>query len=218
VSTTTDGDTEPTEGLSDADTDTDGTEPEAPPEPVAARAPRRTLALVLAGFAVIVIILLAVALVTQRGQTDDLQAEIDQRDAIAATAGGAAEALLTYDYEDIDGTLERIQSFTGGDFADTFEEIFNTVQVPVITDLQAKATAEVQFVYVSDIDSEGVARAVVVVNQTVQSTAGTRRLSNAYVQLELVRHGDRWVIESVPVNLSAQGESLTPPGGEAPAG
>ncbi|MGH9274568.1 MAG: hypothetical protein ACRDZU_07970 [Acidimicrobiales bacterium] len=206
MSSTTDGETEQTDA---------GSPPEAAAAP---EAPRRTLALVLAVLAAIVIVLLAVALVSQVGRGDDLQTELDERDAIAATAGGAAEALLTYDYEDIDGTLERIQAYTGGDFSDTFEEIFNTVQVPVITDLQAKATAEVQFVYVSDIDSEGVARAVVVVNQTVQSTAGTRRLSNAYVQMELVRRGDRWVIESVPVNLSAQDESLTPPGGEAPAG
>ena len=159
-------------------------------------------------------VLAAGMLVAQTSKLDDRDAEVDEREEVEATAAAVAEAILSYDYNDIEGSLDRVEEHIGGEFADVYAETFRSVQVPVITQLQAVATAEVQLVYVTAVD-EGTAHAIVLVDQTVQSTAGLRTLTGTYLQLDLVERDGRWVVESIPLRISSQNETLTPiPGAE----
>ena len=47
------------------------------------------------------------------------------------------------------------------------------------------------------------------VDQTVQSTAGLRTLTGTYLQMDLVKRDGRWMVEAIPLRISSRNETLT---------
>ncbi len=151
--------------------------------------------------------LVAVA-VLQTIRVADRDEQLDERRAVAAAAGAVAEAILSYDYTDTEASLARLQQHIGGDFEEFYVEIFRTVQVPMITQLEAVATAVVNDTYVTEVDGDS-AKAVVLVDQSVQSTAGLRTLTGTFLQMELTKRDGRWIVEEIPLRISSSNETLT---------
>ena len=151
--------------------------------------------------------LVAVA-VLQTIRVADRDEQLDERRAVAAAAGAVAEAILSYDYTDTEGSLERLHEHIGGEFEEVYDETFRAVQVPLITQLEAVATAVVNDTYVTEVDGD-TAKAIVLVDQTVQSTAGLRTLTGTFLQMELVKRDGRWIVEEIPLRISSRNETVT---------
>jgi Mce-associated membrane protein len=153
----------------------------------------------------------------------DQAAQRDQeRQEVRASAAEFGVALLSYDHTKLQDARHRVLDLASDDFAKTYDEAFTGGLEGVISKLKADATAEVQSVYLEKIE-EGTAKAVVVVDSEVHSTAGTRRVRGSYLDMKLVRRGGEWKVTDV-TSVGAANESMTDPqgnqqtpGGDAPA-
>ncbi len=199
-------------------------EPDAPDEPnerdtavdlrKAPPGPGRRGRLVTLGAALGISALVAVAVlqtIRVADRSDQLEARdaaLAERQAVAVAAGAVAEAILSYDYTDTDGSLERLHEHIGGEFEEVYDETFRAVQVPLITQLEAVATAVVNDAYVTEVDGD-TAKAIVLVDQTVQSTAGLRTLTGTFLQMELVKRDGQWIVEEIPLRISSRNETVT---------
>ncbi|MEU5987428.1 hypothetical protein ABZ806_00465 [Spirillospora sp. NPDC047418] len=154
----------------------------------------------------------------------DQAAQRDQeRQEVRASAAEFGVALLSYDHTKLQDARHRVLDLASDDFAKTYDEAFTGGLEGVISKLKADATAEVQAVYLEKIE-EGTAKAVVVVDSEVHSTAGTRRVRGSYLDMKLVRRGGEWKVTDVTSVGAAnesmvdpQGNQQTAPGDTAPA-
>ncbi|MBW8487356.1 hypothetical protein [Actinomadura parmotrematis] len=135
-----------------------------------------------------------------------------ERRAVKASAAEFGQALLSYDHTRLQAARNRVLALTSDDFAKTYDEAFTGGLEGVITRLKADATATVRTVYLGDID-DGTARAVVVMDSEVHSTAGTRRVLGSYLDMTLTRHGGAWRVTDV-TSVGAANESMTDPQGK----
>ncbi|XRQ12214.1 hypothetical protein ACN3XK_15350 [Actinomadura welshii] len=143
----------------------------------------------------------------------DQAAERDaERRAVRASAAEFGEALLSYDHTKLQEARNRVLGLASDDFAETYDEAFTGGLEGVITKLKADATATVRTVYLGEIES-GTAKAVVVMDSEVHSTAGTRRVLGSYLDMRLTRRGDEWKITEV-TSVGAANETMTNPDGE----
>jgi Mce-associated membrane protein len=110
--------------------------------------------------------------------------------------------------------LNKARSTVLGMATDTFAQNYTTAFTnglsAAITQLQAKSTATVRKVYVSDVNGNN-AEAVVTIDSEVHSTAGTRQVVGSYLDLTLLRQGGRWKVNQV-TSIAASSNNLTPNG------
>ncbi|MFC5751443.1 hypothetical protein [Actinomadura rugatobispora] len=137
--------------------------------------------------------------------------EGDRRD-VRARAGEFGQALLSYDHRNLQAARNRVLSLASEDFAKTYDVAFTGGLESVITRLKADATATVRSVYLGDID-DSTARAIVVMDSEVRSSAGTRRVLGSHLDMRLVRKGERWRVTEV-TSVGAADESMTDPNGK----
>lgn len=143
----------------------------------------------------------------------DQAAQRDQeRQEVRASAAEFGQALLSYDHTKLQDARHRVLALANDDFAKTYDEAFTGGLEGVITKLKADATAEVQAVYLERIE-DGAAKAVVVMDSEVHSTAGTRRVLGSYLDMKLVRRGGAWKVTDV-TSVGAANESMTDPDGK----
>lgn len=135
-----------------------------------------------------------------------------ERQEVRARAAAFGEALLSYDHTKLQDARNRVLGLASDDFAKTYDEAFTGGLEGVITKLRANATATVRTVYLGEIES-GTAKAVVVMDSEVKSTAGTRRVLGSYLDMRLTRSGDDWKVTEV-TSVGAANESMTDPKGE----
>ena len=135
-----------------------------------------------------------------------------ERQEVRARAAAFGEALLSYDHTKLQDARNRVLGLASDDFAKTYDEAFTGGLEGVITKLKANATATVRTVYLGEIES-GTAKAVVVMDSEVKSTAGTRRVLGSYLDMRLTRSGDDWKVTEV-TSVGAANESMTDPKGE----
>ena len=160
--------------------------------------------------AVVVLAVVAAAVafgLTQRSRADDLEQEADERRAVATAASTFASALLSYDADDLDVARERVTALATPDFAAEYEDAFEGGLRAVIDQLNAVSTATVRDVFVSEVSGSS-ARAVVVIDASVTSDAGVRDLTGSYVQVELEKVGDQWLVSAASA-VGAEAESVT---------
>jgi len=136
----------------------------------------------------------------------------DERRQVRASAAEFGQALLSYDHTKLQDARHHVLSLASDDFAKTYDEAFTGGLEGVITKLKADATATVQAVYLGEIE-EGTAKAVVVLDSEVHSTAGTRRVLGSYLDMRLVRRGGEWKVTDV-TSVGAANESMTDPQGK----
>ncbi len=195
---------------------------DSPPESAGASAPvvvsprprRRGLPLALLVATDVLVVVAVVIAVWQWRRADDLADTESTRRDIAAAAGAFGEALLTYDHEDLTTARDRVIALATDRFAEEYTAAFTGGLAEAITDLQATSDASVRDVYVTDVVDDS-AKAVVTLDSEVNSTAGTRRTINSYLDMTLLRVGGEWRIDSV-TSVAALDQETTPADGGAP--
>lgn len=131
----------------------------------------------------------------------------EARDAVATRAGEFGIALLSYQHGDLTEARDRVLSLATGSFAETYAAAFSAGLKQTIDKVKATASADVRDVFVADV-GETMANAIVTLDSTVQSEAGTREVTGLYLQVELVREGDDWKVSNV--KSVAGGAGLAP--------
>jgi Mce-associated membrane protein len=172
--------------------------------------PRRLAALGAVAVAVLVVGAVALA-VTQGRDADDLRAERDERREVARVAAAFGEAYLSYDFEDVDASSERVLALTTAAFAEDFEATRAPGIEAVFADIETSTRATTTDVYVGDIGEQS-ARALVVVDVEAESAAaGVQSMRNLSFVVLLERHDGTWLVDAVepPPSPDVDGGSTT---------
>lgn len=162
----------------------------------------------------LVVAVLIASIVTaglQWHRADEADARADERRQVGASAGRFGQALLSYDHTRLQAARNRVLSLASDDFAKTYDQAFTGGLEGIITKLKADASATVRTVYVGDVDGSN-ARAVVVMDSEVHSTAGTRSVLGSYLDMKLARSHGGWKVTEV-TSVGAANESMTDPDG-----
>jgi hypothetical protein len=169
--------------------------------------PWRGVAIVLA---VLVVLTAALAGVEWRKASDSSAKESTRHD-VETVAGGFAEALLSYDYNDLTGARDRVVDLATDNFAQQYTAGFSSGLGNQITSLQATAKATVRAVYVSDVNGDN-AKAVVAADTEVHSSSSTQRHLGQYLDLALVHQGGKWRVDTVTYLGSLDDQTSPAPG------
>jgi Mce-associated membrane protein len=140
----------------------------------------------------VVAVVLGVTAVSLQRELDD---ERGDRREVQRVAGAFSEAILSYDFEDLDATRERVLDLATGDFADDFRESFEGLSA-LVEAVDGQATATVQDVFVGDIDG-GEATVITVVDLEATGTSGDRSVPDSYIRLSLVRIDGEWKVDGL---------------------
>lgn len=147
----------------------------------------------------------------------ELDRERDDRETARALAGRFAANFVTYDYRNLDASLERIQRDAVPSFARDFESQFRAQVVPGITETQARSVGDVEDVYLSSVEDEATS-AFVLVNVSRTGAGGTLPLAGSYFRLDLVKRNGDWKVENVlSINFAGIAASPGAGGGGGPA-
>lgn len=163
-----------------------------------------------AGRSVVLVGALALVVVAVLGWTRT-PGSVAERDRVRDAAADFATGMMSYDHDDLDGLRQRVADGATDAFADVVGTTLEDGLADRITGLGASSTATVHRVLV-DTPTDGTAHAVVVLDVTITSDEGARELTDAYVELTLVRRGGRWLVDDL-TRLAAAGDELTPAGG-----
>jgi Mce-associated membrane protein len=212
------GDMETEEGVL-AETGDIAAEPDAPGAAAGARSLRlaaarsqrrsRLLGAALA-VAVVLLVIASTLVVSQRGRANRLAQREAERRAVASAAGSFGEALLSYDFNDLEAARRRVVRLATENFGRNYSDAFAAGLKEAITQLQASAKATVKDVYVAGVSGDE-AHAIVVLDSEVRSTAGVRQVVGSYLDLTLQRRRGSWKVDSA-TSIAATRESNTPPG------
>lgn len=208
---------EPTDARPEARAvDQAGEEPETDrtPEPVST-GPSRVMVVVAAALLVVATFL---GVLAARFKAE-LDRERDDRESAQALAGRFAANFVTYDYRNLDASLERIQQDAVPSFARDFEAQFRAQVVPGITETQAQSVGDVEDVYLSSIEDDSTS-AFVLVNVSRRGAGGTLPVAGSYFRLDLVKRSGDWKVENVlSINFAGIAASPDPGAGgdRAPA-
>ena len=189
--------------------------------PIASAAgPRRHGWLAPAAVGLVVALVLGAAIafgLVQRGEVDDLEAERDDARSARQVSAAFGEAYLSYDFDDVDASGERVLALA----TDRFAEDFRSTRAPGIEELfsniRTTTRATTTDVFLGDVGN-GRARALVVVDVDAESDAtGLQTLNDLTFVLELVEVGDAWRVDAVspaptPDVTGATTTSTTAPG------
>ena len=134
------------------------------------------------------------------------------------TAGDLGEAMLSYDSAHLDESRQRVAAFSTPNFVKTYEQDFTKALGQLVAQLQAKSTATLKEVYLTRVNA-GSAHAIVVLDFSVNSTAGTVSRPGTYLIMDLVRQRGQWKVDNVQALGFTGSQNATPPAaGLAPAG
>ena len=137
-----------------------------------------------------------------------LQAERNDRDEASDVAGRFGQALLSYDYTDLEATKRRVRAeATPRWFRNEFERAFSGGLDVLLRETQGRSRATVIDVFVSDIEDDGTS-AIVALRAEAEGVSGRQPLSDSYLQLDLVKVDGHWKVDQV-TNLNF-GQSPSP--------
>ena len=161
--------------------------------------------LVLVGLGAVALVVVAVVGWTRT------PASVAEGNRVREAAADFATGMMTYDHEDLDGLRQRVADGATDAFAEVVGTTLDDGLADRITGLGASSTATVDRVLV-DTATATTAHAVVVLDVTITSDEGARELTDAYVELTMVRQDGRWLVDDL-TRLAAAGDELTPAGG-----
>lgn len=169
--------------------------PEADAEASASPTARRAPVAMVVVLAVALVLLSAGALVGAVKLRDAAQRDNARAGALAAARQEALN-LTSIDGKDIDGDIKRVQQGATGGFATDFANRSKDLK-SVLTENQVVAQGRVidAALVRGDLDT---ATALVVVDSSVKNKAAPAGRDNTYrMQLDLERHGNRWLTSSL---------------------
>lgn len=137
-----------------------------------------------------------------------LQSERSDRDEVSDVAGRFGQALLSYDYTDLEATKRRVRAeATPRWFSTEFERAFSGGLDVLLRETRGRSRATVIDVFVSDIEADTTS-ALVSLRAEAEGIRGRQPVSDSYLQLDLVKVDGRWKVDQV-TNLNF-GQSQTP--------
>lgn len=184
------------------------TESPSPAEP--AQPLRSVLTIILGTFAVLLVTWL-VLVVRDRA---DLQSDADRHDDIEDVAGRFAATLLSYDYTDIDATVDDVDPLVTDDLRAELATGYQGDLREQIEKLQAVSTAEVLDVLVSDTTGD-TSRAIAVVETEVRSETSQARVTT-YLDLSMLRVDGAWLVNELKA-LRTEGGLVDDEGNSVPS-
>ncbi|MEU8322572.1 hypothetical protein AB0C33_29800 [Nonomuraea sp. NPDC048881] len=132
----------------------------------------------------------------------DALARLERERALRLEVSGAAsafgQALLSYDYKDLQSTRSTLSAQATGDFQATYDAAFGGATSQVIVKLKAVSQATVREVYLADADA-ATAHAIVVVDQQVNTAQAIRSVKDSHLKITLVKQKGAWKVQDVTV-------------------
>ena len=199
---------------SDAPATEEATEPaaaaEAPEETPGEKTYSRTAFRTAVALAIVFFVGTVVAVIFAAQQHRQLQQSRDARSGVEQVASRMTSALLTYDYRDLDKTKQAVLGLATGKFRTDYDQQFSGLS-SLFTTTKGQSTATVKDVFVSGIDHD-TATAIVVYDERVQGTSGSRLNVDLYLRLSLVKVNGRWRVDDVsPLNVAGQAPNAPTP-------
>lgn len=139
-------------------------------------------------------------------QNKDLTAARDERQDAARVAGDFATAVLSYDFRDLQGSVDDVLALSTPDWGRQYEDAWFQDQQPVVEELRARAEVDVREVMLGE-ESDGVLPAVVVFNARINSQIGVRRLGGSYLRVDLTKVDGEWRVDDMAF-LASTDQSL----------
>lgn len=161
-------------------------------------------------------VVLAILLAVQWRRAGGLAGDESVRRQVTTTAGAFGEALLSYNFSDLADARDRVLRYATRRFGAQYAETFRTGLQTIITRLEASAEAKLRDVYVTEIDGDE-AKAIVVVDSKVRSSAGERELLGSYLEMILQREDGAWKVDAVTA-VAAASDTVTSPSPAASGG
>ncbi|YCK40307.1 hypothetical protein ACNF49_41470 [Actinomadura sp. ATCC 39365] len=127
-----------------------------------------------------------------------LEGERALRLEVSGAASAFSQALLSYDYKDLQSTRSTLSAQATGDFQATYDAAFGGAMSQVIVKLKAVSQAKVREVYLADAD-EATAHAIVVVDQQVNTAQAIRSVKDSHLKITLVKQKGAWKVQDVTV-------------------
>jgi len=177
---------------------------------VAETGPSRGLGRALSVLAVVSLVGAVVMGVVAARLSGDLDRERNERQAATRTASRFADQFLTYDYEHLDRSKQAVLRLSTGKFRKEYEQGVGALEQIFVT-TKSRASVVVKDVFTGQIES-GTVSVVVVADQAVEGISGTKRRLDAWLQLDLVKVGSRWLVDGV-TSLNF-GQTPAAPGGQ----
>jgi hypothetical protein len=183
--------------------------PSEPPDEVTEESPFGRWWSVLPTIAlVLVACLVGAAAVVLWNQNEDLRSERDDRREAAEVASGFTTAVLSYNFRDLQGSVDDVLALSTTDWGRQYEDAWFQEQQPIVEATRARARVAVSDVMLGD-ESNGVLPAVVRFDATINSEVGTRRLQGGYLQVDLTDVDGEWKVDDMRY-LATQAQDLQP--------
>lgn len=145
--------------------------------------------------AVLVVALIAASASLLIGFLGDRSAESKRTEAID-TARDYAEALSSFDFENLDANRDAIAARSTPEFAGKYREMVDALR-QIVTDGKGKATASAVHVGVESIDDDKAVVLVFVDQQATNVVSPEGNTQKYRMVVTLVRDGDRWIVDNV---------------------
>ena len=150
-------------------------------------------------------------------RNQDLTSERDDRRDASTVASEFTTAVLSYDHQDLQGSVENVLALSTTQYGRQYEQAWFAEQQPIVEATQAVAEVAVDDVLLGD-ESNGVLPAVVTFNGTITSEVGVRRLTGSYLRLDLTKVDGQWRVDQMQI-LAITDNNLQPnTEGDGPAG
>ncbi len=146
-------------------------------------------------------------------QNQDYRAEQDDRREAAEVASEFTTAVLSYDFRDLQGSLDRVLAVSTRDWGRQYEDAWFQDQQQIVEELRARGQIDVVEVMEGD-QTNGVLPVTVTFNANIRSTIGTRQLNGSYLRLDLTKVDGEWRVDDMTY-LANGDQTLTPRGAEA---
>ncbi len=131
------------------------------------------------------------------GDVARLEDERDARRQVAAAAATFGEVYLTYDFDDVDASSDRVVELVTPDFAEDFADTRAPGIEELFANLETSTRATTTEVFVGDV-TDDTARALVVVDVDASSGAtGTQTLTDLTFVIDLERIDGEWLVANV---------------------
>jgi Mce-associated membrane protein len=127
---------------------------------------------------------------------------------VEEVSGRFSTALLTYDYRSLDKAKAQVLRLATGNFRKDYEANFGALRT-LLESSKSRSTSTVKEIYVAPIEHDATS-AFIVLDLTVDGTAGRNRKLSEYVKLDLVKVQSGWRVDGV-TNLNLGQQAATTP-------
>ncbi len=192
--------------------DPDATDPSDADSSPPVRERARRGPLVLIGLLLAGLVAAGAVAVAKDSDVSRLEDNRDARRDVATAASTFGEVYLTYDFDDVEASSDRVIDLVTSDFAEDFADTRAPGIEELFANLETSTEATTTEVFVGDV-TDDTARALVVVDVDASSSAsGTQTLTNLTFVLDLERVDGTWLVDNVAPAPQPDIE------GDAPAG